>query len=65
MKGTGIFVTKEELKIVQTAQECSGMFLSGGTPIGDPAYEVHLLTKKYNPPDGSGLNPQTGEFCTP
>jgi hypothetical protein len=65
MQGTGIFVTKEELEVVQTAMKCSGMFLSDGTPMGDPEYEVGQLMKKYNPPTGSGLNPKTGEFMLP
>ena len=65
MKGTGIFVTKEELDRVKTAHSVSGMFLSGGIPMGDPAYEVHLLAEKYHPPVGSGLNMQTGEFMLP
>ena len=65
LKGTGIFVTEDELKTVQTAQSCSGMCLSGGNPMGDPGYEVYLLTKKYNPPQGAGLNQKTGEFMLP
>lgn len=65
MKGTGVFVTKEELESVKTAQKVSGMFLSGGQPMGNPQYEVHKLTEKYNPPKGAGLNIQTGEFCLP
>jgi hypothetical protein len=65
MKSTGVFVTKEELEHVLTAQKCSGMFLSGGTPLGDPGWEVAKLAKKYNPPKGSGLNPETGEFMLP
>jgi len=65
MKGTGIIVTKEELDHVMTAYKVSGMFLSGGQPMGDPQYEVYQLTKKYNPPEGSGLNMKTGEFCLP
>lgn len=65
MKSTGIKITPEELEAVKTAQACSGMFLSGGLPMGDPEYEVHLLTKKYNPPPDSGLNIQTGEFVIP
>ncbi len=65
MKGTGIIVTKDELECVKIAQSCSGMFLSGGTPMGDPAYEVQKLVIKYNPPKGSGLNIKTGEFCLP
>jgi hypothetical protein len=65
MKGTGIFVTKEELEIVKTAQNVSGMCISCGQPMGNPQDEVHILTKKYNPPKGSGLNIKTGEFCLP
>lgn len=64
MKGTGIFVTKEELEQVQAEQKYSGMFLSGGIPLGDPQLLVYELTKKYNPPAGSGLNIKTGEFMT-
>ena len=65
MKGTGIFVTKEELERVRTAQSCSGMFLSGGMPLGNPQQIVYELSKKYNAPAGSGLNLKTGEFCLP
>lgn len=65
MKPTGIFISKEELERVKTAQSVSGMFLSGGIPMGDPAWEVKLLADKYKPPEGSGLNPQTGEFMLP
>ncbi len=63
MKGTGIFVTTEELECVRIAHKCSGMFLSGGMPMGDPEYEVKLLIDKYHLPKGSGLNLKTGEFC--
>ena len=65
MTGTGIFVTKEELEQVKTALKCSGMYLSGGIPMGDPEREVYILHKKYKAPEGSGLNIQTGEFCLP
>ncbi len=65
MRGTGIFVTPEELQAVQTAHKCSGMFLSGGQPMGNPEYEVHLLEQKYSPPKGCGLNIKTGEFVLP
>jgi hypothetical protein len=65
MKSTGIFVTKDELDQVKTAHSVSGMFLSGGMPMGDPAWEVAQLVKKYNPPEGSGLNIKTGEFVLP
>jgi hypothetical protein len=41
---TGKFVTPEELDIVKTAQSVSGMFLSGGMPMGDPAHEVEILS---------------------
>lgn len=62
MKGTGIFITKEELRQVQAARVVSGMFLSGGMPMGDPVYEVSRLAQKYNVPEGAGFNMQTGEF---
>lgn len=65
MKGTGIFVTEEELEHVRIAQACSGMFLSGGIPMGNPQQLVFDLAQKYNPPAGSGLNLETGEFCLP
>ena len=63
MKGTGIKVTPEELDRVLTALKCSGMYLSGGEPMGNPQWEVKLLADKYNPPEGSALNTKTGEFC--
>lgn len=65
MKPTGIKVTPEELQVVKTAQTCSGMFLSGGWPMGNPEHEVYLLTLKYHPPEGSGLDLETGEFVLP
>lgn len=65
MKVTGIKVTPEELEHVKIAQKVSGMYLSGGIPMGDPTYEVYLLTQKYHPPKGSGLNTETGEFVLP
>ena len=65
MTPTGIFVTKEELESVNSAQQRSGMWLSGGQPLGDPGAIVADLMKKYNVPEGCGLNSQTGEFCKP
>jgi hypothetical protein len=65
MQGTGIFITEEERGQVETEYKCSGMMLSGGQPMGDPAYRVYLLTEKYKPPVGSGLNLKTGEFMMP
>jgi hypothetical protein len=65
MQRTGKFVTTEELECVKTAQRVSGMFLSGGMPMGDPAWEVELLRRKYKMPDGYGLDPSNGEFVSP
>ena len=65
MTGTGIKVTKKELEQVKTAQKCSGMFLTGGTPMGNPQALVADLTDKYKPPTGAGLNLATGEFVKP
>lgn len=62
MKGTGIFVTTEELDKVKAAYNTSGMYLSGGQPMGNPQEVVYQLTLKYKPPSGSGLNIKTGEF---
>lgn len=60
---SGIFVTKEELDRVKTACDVSGMCISGGQPMMDtPERIVFELTKKYNPPEGTGLNLETGEF---
>lgn len=62
-KHTGIFITKDELERVNTAMKVSGMWLSGGRPMCDtPEHIVFELTKKYCAPQGSGLDPQTGEF---
>jgi hypothetical protein len=65
MTNTGIFITKEELEAVKTAQECSGMFLSGGRPMGDPEFEVAQLVKKYQLDNSYGLRLDTGEFVKP
>ncbi len=65
MKGTGIFITEEERKGVEIEQSCSGMFLSGGRPMGDPGGCVKRLSEKYNTPDGTALNLKTGEFVYP
>jgi hypothetical protein len=58
------FVTAEELESVKVAVRCSGMFLSGGMPMGDPAFEVEQLRKKYGLPEGTGLDPSNGEFVS-
>jgi hypothetical protein len=65
MTHTGIFVTPDELEGVRINQRTSGMFLSGGMPIGDPQAAVARLEKKYNPPANSGLDLSTGEWVTP
>lgn len=64
MKRLGIFVTEDERSIVETAQKCSGMFLSGGMPMGDPQTEVAQLVKKYELPEDTGFDLSNGEFCT-
>ena len=64
MERLNVFVTEKELESVTVARQCSGMYLSGGTPMGDPGKEVALLVKKYNMPKGTGLDPSNGEFCS-
>lgn len=53
-RGLGVFVTPEELDAVKVAVSCSGMFLPGGRPMGDPEYEVEQLRRKYNMPEDAG-----------
>ena len=65
MKRLNQFVTKEELEAVKSAQSCSGMFLSGGIPMGNPAFEVDRLCRKYHLPEGTGLDVSNGEFVSP
>ena len=62
MRRLGKFVTKEELDGVRIQQRCSGMFLSGGRPMGDPSFAVRQLTQKYFLPDTVGLDLTNGEF---
>ena len=65
MKKLGVFITPTELDQVRTEQKVSGMFLSGGRPMGDPAAAVERLRIKYNMPEGTGLETGKGEFCAP
>lgn len=62
---TGQFVTPEELEGLKVQQQCSGMFLSGGTPMGDPAGEAERLRRKYGLPEGYGIDLKNGEFVSP
>jgi hypothetical protein len=62
LKGTGIFITKEEREGLLTEYRCIGMFLSGGRPMGNPAQYAQMLTDKYHPPAGCGIKVATGEF---
>lgn len=64
MKRLRIKVTEEELKHVLIERNCSGMWTSDGTPLGDPRYEVGRLAKKYNLPVDTGLDLKTGEFVS-
>ena len=65
MTRTGTFITSKELEALRTEQRCSGMFLSGGMPMGNPAREVERLRNKYEMPDGYGLDLGNGEFVKP
>ena len=65
MQRLGKFVTPEELESVKVAQSCSGMYLTGGRPMGDPAFEVERLREKYEMPEGTGLDTSNGEFVSP
>ena len=65
MKRLGVFVTPEELESVRVQQSCSGMFLSGGMPLGDPGATVEQLRRKYNLPETVAFDPSNGEFVEP
>ncbi len=65
MKGTGIFISEEERQGLETEYKCSGMFLSGGMPMGDPGGCAKRLEEKYHPPVGAGINLKTGEWMLP
>ena len=60
-----VFVTKDELEQVKTEYKVSGMYLSGGKPMGNPQRAVQELNKKYNMPEGTGLDLSNGEFVGP
>lgn len=64
MKRLGIFVTEEERKHVLSERQMSGCWTGDGTLLGDPAYEVGRLAKKYNLPVDTGLDLKTGEFVS-
>jgi hypothetical protein len=65
MTRTGKFITPEELEGLLTEVKCSGMFLSGGQPMGDPGREAERLRVKYNMPEGYGIDGKNGEFVSP
>jgi hypothetical protein len=65
MERTGKFITAEELEGLLTELKCSGMFLSGGQPMGDPAREAERLRVKYAMPEGYGIDGKNGEFVSP
>jgi len=65
MKRLGIFATEEEIEGVVIQHRASGMFLSGGEPMGDPLKECHRLALKHGLPEITGyygMDTQTGEF---
>jgi hypothetical protein len=64
VKRTGKFITQEELEQLRTAQACSGMFLSGGRAMGDPAGMCDDLNRKYGL-SGHAIDPRNGEFVDP
>lgn len=65
MKQSGIFISSEELSRLKTAHRTSGMFLSGGEPIGNPGGIVASAIRKYGLPDDSSVDGNTGEFYVP
>ena len=65
MRRLGIYVTEEERQHVITERNCSGMWTSDGTHLGDPAFAIAQLAKKYNlPVNTTGLDLKDGEFVS-
>ena len=66
MKGTGIFVTEDELDGVVVNYASDGVFLlvDEMTPEGIEC-AIGDLIEKYNSPKGTTLNMETGEFVYP
>ena len=65
MRRLGKFVTKEELQSVRTERDCSGMYLTGGQPMGDHVAAVRRLIVTYglsSLADTVGLDMENGEF---
>jgi len=65
MKRLNVFITKKELEQLKTEYRSSGMFLSGGMPMGNPEKTVSSLGKKYNMPSDAGIELTNGEFVSP
>ena len=62
-KPIGKFITEEEKENLITELKVSGMFLSGGEPMGHPQEYCRKLCEKYNMSiDKYAINANTGEF---
>lgn len=67
MKRLKIFATNEEIESIKTELSVSGMFLSGGTPMGNPQKRTHEIALKHGLPEITGyygIDLKTGEFVS-
>lgn len=64
MTRTGKFITADELEALRVHVSTSGMFLTGGRPMGDPGAFVEDMNKKYGL-TGHAVDPKNGEFVEP
>ena len=65
MKRLNVFATADEIKQLRTSIKVSGMCLSGGQPMSNPAQDAHRLALRHGLPeiDGYyGCDLKTGEF---
>jgi len=67
MRRLGIFATREEMESIKIHRSCSGMFLAGGTPMGEPKKAIDRIAKNHNLPDIEGhygIDLGNGELLT-
>jgi len=67
MNRLNVFATKEEIEQLKVSVSCSGMFLSGGQPMSEPAKDAHRIALAHGLPEITGFygcDLQTGEFVS-
>ena len=65
MERLNVFATQEEIEDLKTSLKVSGMCLSGGQPMSNPAEEAHRFALAHGLPEITGYygcDLRTGEF---